>query len=90
MAMARDDIGGDTGRGRADARGGRQPADGGDEAAVMAAPLPEGENPLETDFFKALNAFRAARHAGDATELARAEERLREVVRGELTGEGRP
>lgn len=45
------------------------------------------ENPLETDFFKAVNAFRAARSAGTADELAAAEERLRAVVRAELTGE---
>lgn len=48
----------------------------------------QDENPLETDFFKALNAFRAARAGGDAAAMAAAEERLREVVRDELTGEG--
>lgn len=47
----------------------------------------EPENPLETDFFKAINAFRAARAAGNEDEVARAEEHLREVVRSELTGE---
>lgn len=47
----------------------------------------EPENPLETDFFKAINAFRAARAAGDEEQVARAEEHLREVVRSELTGE---
>lgn len=43
-------------------------------------------NPLETDFFKAINAFRAARNAGDEQSVAEAEERLRQVVRSELTG----
>ena len=47
----------------------------------------EDENPLETDFFRAVNAFRAARSAGSAEEIAAAEERLRQVVRSELTGE---
>ena len=46
----------------------------------------QDENPLETDFFKALNAFRAARTAGDPEQMARAEEALRDVVRSELTG----
>ena len=45
------------------------------------------ENPLETDFFRAINAFRAARASGDAAAVAAAEERLRGVVRSELTGE---
>ena len=57
-----------------------------DGAAHEGAAL-EGGNPLEDDFFVALNAFRAARSRGDREEIARAEERLREVVRGELTGE---
>lgn len=47
----------------------------------------EEENPLETDFFKALNAFRAARTQGDPQKMADAEEYLRQVVRGELTKE---
>ena len=47
----------------------------------------EEENPLETDFFKAMNAFRAARNADDREAMAAAEERLRQVVRSELTGE---
>ncbi len=51
-----------------------------------AANQPE-ENPLETDFFKAINAFRAARNGGDAQAVAAAEEHLRAVVRGELAGE---
>lgn len=46
------------------------------------------ENPLETDFFKAVNAFRAARNGGDAAEIAQAEENLRQVVRGELIDQG--
>ena len=45
------------------------------------------DNPLETDFFKAINAFRAARAQGDKEEIAAAEERLRQVVRSELVGE---
>lgn len=49
--------------------------------------VPE-ENPLETDFFKAVNAFRAARSGGDPQAVAAAEERLRSVVRSELTGGG--
>ena len=47
----------------------------------------QDDNPLETDFFKAMNAFRAARNSGDPDAMARAEEELRAVVRGELTGE---
>ena len=47
----------------------------------------EDENPLDTDFFRAVNAFRAARSGGSAEEIAAAEERLRQVVRSELTGE---
>lgn len=47
----------------------------------------QDQNPLETDFFKAINAFRAARTGGDAQQIAEAEERLRQVVRSELTGE---
>ena len=42
------------------------------------------------DFFTALNAFRAARASGDARAEAEAEDRLREVVRAELTGERLP
>lgn len=45
------------------------------------------DNPLETDFFKAINAFRAARSQGSKEEIAAAEERLRQVVRSELVGE---
>lgn len=45
------------------------------------------ENPLESDFFKAINAFRAARSSGDKDAIDKAEEHLRDVVRGELTGE---
>lgn len=56
------------------------------KSALDDAPTPE-ENPLETDFFKAINAFRAARNAGDEQSVAEAEERLRQVVRSELTGE---
>ena len=56
--------------------------------AMDSAPEPhEDVNPLETDFFRAVNAFRAARSAGSAEEIAAAEERLRQVVRSELTGE---
>lgn len=56
------------------------------QTALDDDPVPE-ENPLETDFFKAVNAFRAARSTGDAQSIAEAEEQLRQVVRGELTGE---
>jgi hypothetical protein len=45
------------------------------------------DNPLETDFFKAMNAFRAARTSGDREAMEAAERHLQEVVRGELTGE---
>ena len=38
------------------------------------------------DFFSALNAFRAARASGDKEAEAAAENHLRDVVRGELTG----
>lgn len=55
----------------------------GDEVAQPA----DGENPLETDFFRAMNAFRAARSSGDREAMERAEEHLRQVVRAELTGE---
>ncbi len=48
---------------------------------------PVEDNPLETDFFRAMNAFRAARSSGDPEAMARAEEHLRQVVRSELTGE---
>lgn len=47
----------------------------------------EDANPLETDFFRAINAFRAARTAGNPEEIAAAERHLQDVVRGELTGE---
>lgn len=53
----------------------------GDEPAAR-----EDENPLESDFFRAINAFRAARNGGDAEEIAAAEARLQAVVRSELTG----
>lgn len=48
---------------------------------------PADDNPLESDFFKAINAFRAARSTDDKDAIAQAEERLRAVVRGELTGD---
>ena len=47
----------------------------------------EDANPLESDFFRAINAFRAARNAGDPDKIAAAERHLQDVVRGELTGE---
>ena len=46
------------------------------------------ENPLETDFFKAINAYRAAKHGGDADKIAQAEAALREVVRDEMICNG--
>ncbi len=45
------------------------------------------ENPLESDFFKAMNAFRTARTSGDRDAIAAAERRLQDVVRRELTGD---
>ena len=45
------------------------------------------DNPLESDFFRALNAFRAARTSGDREAMAAAERHLQDVVRAELTGE---
>ncbi len=50
---------------------------------------PQDEKPSEEegfgDFFAAMSAFRAARASGDKAAEAEAEERLREVVRGELS-----
>ena len=46
-------------------------------------------NPLQSDFFKAINAFRAARASGSETDVVAAEEELRKDVRDELTGESR-
>lgn len=57
------------------------------EGEQPAEDQPADENPLETDFFKAINAFRAARSSGDAEKIAEAERRLQGVVRSELTGE---
>lgn len=57
------------------------------EGEQTAEDQPADENPLETDFFKAINAFRAARSSGDAEKIAEAERRLQGVVRSELTGE---
>jgi len=57
-----------------------------DTAFDKENPTPE-DNPLETDFFKAVNAFRAARASGSDEDVAAAEEHLRQVVRSELTGE---
>lgn len=42
---------------------------------------------METDFFRAMNAYRAARSSGDREAMEQAERHLQEVVRGELTGE---
>ena len=71
------------------ARLAQQLADGERPVALEVAAEDDaaGDNPLETDFFRALNAFRAARSTGDADAVAAAEEHLREVVRSELTGE---
>ena len=46
----------------------------------------EQDNPLGTDFFKAINAYRAARTSGDAKAMSEAERHLQDVVRGELLG----
>lgn len=56
-----------------------------DEAGDVAEV--EDDNPLGTDFFKAINAYRAARTSGDADAVAKAERHLQDVVRGELLGE---
>lgn len=61
--------------------------DGGSQTDSANTTIEDDQNPLETDFFRAINAFRAARSSGDATEIAAAERRLQDVVRGELTGE---
>lgn len=45
------------------------------------------DNPLETDFFRAMNAYRAARSSGDREAMEQAERHLQDVVRGELAGE---
>lgn len=59
----------------------------GDESPqASATDEPEG-NPLETDFFKAINAFRAARASDDPEKIAAAERQLQAVVRSELTGQ---
>ena len=42
---------------------------------------------METDFFRAMNAYRAARASGDREATEQAERHLQEVVRGELAGE---
>ena len=49
----------------------------------------DDDDPLESDFFKAINAFRAARASGSEADVVAAEEELRRVVRDELTGESR-
>jgi hypothetical protein len=56
------------------------------EDADSATPEPQApsDNPLDTDFFRALNAFRAARHGGDPAAIAAAEDALRDVVRAEI------
>ncbi|GEM_PF-943777 len=46
----------------------------------------EEEDPTQTEFFRAMNAFRAAKHSGDKAQMDAAEAHLREVVRAELTG----
>lgn len=46
---------------------------------------PEEDDPTQTEFFRAMNAFRAARNSGDAEAMRTAEEHLRAVVRAELT-----
>lgn len=61
--------------------------DGDSRADSGNAEAADEQNPLETNFFRAINAFRAARSSGDAAEIAAAERRLQDVVRGELTGE---
>lgn len=42
------------------------------------------DNPLESDFFVAMNAYRAAKASGDPEAIARAEDAWREQVRSEI------
>ena len=42
------------------------------------------ENPLESGFFVAMNAYRAAKASGDPEAIARAEDAWREQVRAEI------
>ncbi len=57
------------------------------EASIAAPEEDDLEGVLESDFFRAMNAFRAARASGDPERIAASEEAWRQVVRGELTGE---
>lgn len=43
------------------------------------------DDPTQADFFRAMNAYRAARKSGDEEAMRAAEEHLRSVVRSELT-----
>lgn len=44
-------------------------------------------DPTGTAFFKAMNAYRAARKEGDKDRLAEAQKHLQDVVRSELSGD---
>ena len=57
------------------------------EAPETAPQEDDLEGVLESDFFRAMNAFRAARASGDPERIAASEEAWRQVVRGELAGE---
>lgn len=50
----------------------------------MASQNDAFENPLESDFFVAMNAYRAAKASGDPEAIARAEDAWREQVRAEI------
>lgn len=69
MAQGRFEVGMDGDQGGPD-------ADGGSDAA--------GEGSYGSDFASAMNAYRAAREAGDREAMAAAERRLREVTRNDL------
>lgn len=60
--------------------GSDRPTAFGDEPAAQ-----DDSGASELDFLNAMRAFRAARNSGDPDKIAEAEERLRSVVRGELT-----
>jgi hypothetical protein len=61
---------------------------GGERATAFGdEPAEQDAEDTGADFFSAMSAYRAARRSGDARQMAEAEEMLREVVRGELSGE---
>ena len=60
---------------------------GGEYQTAFEEDATEDDNPLGTDFFKAINAYRAARTSGDADSMAEAQRHLQDVVRAELLGQ---